>query len=212
LRTPLTVIRVATDILLDSDDLPAQVRDSVERIRRSSDEMERLVEAFLLLARESDAGIEQEHLCINDLVDAELDRLEPLLRGKPVAMRIDARCRLFVDAPGPAVASVIGNLLRNAVAYTDAGAVGIRIEASGIVIEDSGIGMEPAAVESAFRPYFRGQPQRLGGHGVGLTIVKRFADRFGWHVAIDSRSGVGTRVAVRFPEAHSEPLSAPPRP
>jgi signal transduction histidine kinase len=93
------------------------------------------------------------------------------------------------------------------VSYTDTGSVKIRIDSSGIVIEDSGIGMDADAVNEAFQPYYRGDPKRRGGHGVGLTIVKRFADRFGWHVAIDSRTGVGTRVAVRFPGAEATDLA-----
>ena len=51
-------------------------------------------------------------------------------------------------------------------------------------------------VERAFQPFFRGGERHRGGHGVGLTIVKRFADRFGWPLAIDSTPGVGTRVVV----------------
>jgi len=209
LRTPLTVVRMATDILLDRDDLADPVRESVQRIRRSSDEMERLVEAFLLLARETERGLPVERLCINDLVRAELDKLEVVLRDKPVTIHTDARCRLFVEAPEAVVVSVVGNLLRNAAAYTDAGSIGVRIDSSGLVIEDSGIGMDENSVNQVFRPYYRGEPQRRGGHGVGLTIVRRFADRFGWHVAIDSRSGVGTRVALRFPDAEAERLQGP---
>jgi signal transduction histidine kinase len=206
LRTPLTVVRVATDLLLDQEDLSKTSRVTVERIRRSAGEMERLVEAFLLLARENEQGLPSDRLCLNDLVKAEVDRLELILGNKPVVLQLEARCRLIVEAPEPVVASIIGNLLRNAVSYTDTGSVKIRIDSSGLVIEDSGIGMDADAVNEAFQPYYRGDPKRRGGHGVGLTIVKRFADRFGWHVAIDSRTGVGTRVAVRFPDAQaSEP-------
>jgi signal transduction histidine kinase len=63
-------------------------------------------------------------------------------------------------------------------------------------------------VGAVFRPYFRGEPRRRGGHGVGLTIVRRFADRFGWTVDISSTPGVGTRVALGFPRAVCTPLPA----
>jgi signal transduction histidine kinase len=52
----------------------------------------------------------------------------------------------------------------------------------------------------------RGETARRGGHGLGLTIVRRLSDRFGWPVTIDSSPGVGTRVEIRFPGARSEPL------
>ncbi|MDZ7621721.1 MAG: HAMP domain-containing sensor histidine kinase [Candidatus Competibacteraceae bacterium] len=209
LRTPLTVLRVATDLLLDRADLPADARASIIRIRRSSDEMEELVNAFLLLARETDQGLPSTLVCINDVVAAELENLRPLVARKPVEIRVDAECRLLVAGPEPALSAVIRNLLRNALCYTDAGHVNINIAPRRLRIEDSGIGMAPQQLKEAFRPYFRGEPQRRGGYGVGLTIVRRFADRFGWSVAIQSEPGIGTQVEVGFPDAqcHPEPTA-----
>ena len=206
LRTPLTVIRIATDVLLARDDLDDAVHDKVVRIRRSSDEMERLVEAFLLLARETDEGMPNELVCVNDVATAELDRLALIAREKPVALRLDAACRLLVEGPSQVVASVIGNLVRNAIAYTDEGYVRVVVDRLGVTIEDSGIGMAAEQVDAAFQPFYRADSGRKGGHGVGLTIVKRFADRFGWRVEIASEPGSGTRVTVGFPNSHCQPL------
>ena len=55
-------------------------------------------------------------------------------------------------------------------------------------------------VEQVFEPFFRGGARARGGHGVGLTIVKRLSDRFGWPIHLDSTLGVGTRVVVEFPD------------
>lgn len=209
LRTPLTVLRVATDLLLERADLPADARASVIRIRRSSDEMEELVNAFLLLARETDQGLPSTWVCINDVVAAELENLRLLVARKPVEIQVDAECRLRVAGPEPALSAVIRNLLRNALCYTDAGRVRIHIAPRRLRIEDSGIGMEPRQIKEIFRPYFRGEPQRRGGHGVGLTIVRRFADRFHWSVDIQSEPGIGTQVEVGFPDAQSHPVKTP---
>jgi signal transduction histidine kinase len=209
LRTPLTVISVAADLLLDRTDLPAEARDRIHRIRRASDEMEQLVEAFLLLAREADAGLPSHPLCINDLVDAELEKLRLIVDDKPVAIQVAAVCRLWVTAPEQAVSAVIRNLLRNALLYTDVGQIQVRIAPQRVCITDSGIGMSEQAIKAAFEPYFRGQPQRRGGHGVGLTIVRRFADRFHWSVDIQSDLGVGTQVEVGFPGAQCRAEALP---
>jgi signal transduction histidine kinase len=206
LRTPLTVIRMATDILGARSDIPSSALENVRRIRRSSDEMERLVEAFLLLAREAEKGLPNELICVNELVAAEIDRLDMISREKSIAIHLKPDCRLFVEGSHQAVASVIGNLLRNAVAYTDEGSVSVGIGRAGVIIEDSGVGMDGRKIDEPFSRYFRGEPQRKGGHGVGLTIVRRFADRFDWSVEIDSRVGHGTRVTVGFPHANCQPL------
>jgi signal transduction histidine kinase len=201
LRTPLTVIRVATDLLLERDDLSEAVRNGVQRIRRSSGEMEELVESFLILAREADQGLPEEPVCINAVVDAELEKLRLIARDKPVETRLEADCRLVVQAPEQAVSAVVGNLLRNAFTYTDHGRIRVFIKPRHLTIEDSGVGMSKQAIEEASRPYFRADPQRPGGHGIGLTIVRRFSERYRWPVEISSRPGNGTRVKVGFPSA-----------
>jgi signal transduction histidine kinase len=96
---------------------------------------------------------------------------------------------------------LIGNLIRNAFSYTDEGTVRIHISDRALTIEDSGVGMPSQEVEQVFKPFFRGGSKARGGHGVGLTIVKRLSDRFGWPIRLESTVGVGTRVVVDFPGA-----------
>ena len=95
---------------------------------------------------------------------------------------------------------VIGNLIRNACSYTDIGEVRITIEARTVRITDSGVGIQAADIDQVFKPYFRAQPRRRGGYGVGLTIVKRLTDRFGWQLHIESSPGLGTDVTIEFPD------------
>jgi signal transduction histidine kinase len=204
LRTPLTVLRVAADTLMERDDLPAPARQTVQRIKRSTRDMEDLVEAFLLLAREGETGLGVTRVCINDVVDAELEQLKLISADKPLQVSLRSDCRLWVRGPDQALSSMIGNLLRNAFSYTDAGLISVHIGPNHVVIEDSGVGMDAQGVEQAFEPFFRGQPSRRGGHGVGLTIVRRFSDRFHWPISIDSKPGVGTRVRVEFPDAECQ--------
>jgi signal transduction histidine kinase len=63
--------------------------------------------------------------------------------------------------------------------------------------------MTAEELKRAFDPFFRGGESRPGGQGVGLTIVHRLADRFGWSVRLESEHGVGTRATIHFP--HPQP-------
>ena len=200
LRSPLTVIQMASDLLLQSTSLGEPEQRAVQRIRRSARDMEELTAAFLLLARESETGLPTENVCINDVIATEMDRVRPLAEGKPVSLQLEARCRLSVEAPEKVLSVLIGNLLRNAVAYTDAGRVRVEIDTSSITIEDTGIGLPAERVRDVGRPFVRGSGGPPG-HGVGLTIVRRLSDRFGWPVEFTSEVGVGTRVQVTFPKA-----------
>lgn len=206
LRSPLTVIGIAADLLLAEQELSPPARDSVLRIQRAASDMEELVNAFLLLAREADQSLSFDPVCVNDVVAEELERARMIAGPKPVEVESTAECRMLTVASDKVLSILIGNVLRNALSYTDAGRVSVTIGRRQLVIEDSGIGMDPQQVEQAFKPYFRGEPQRRGGHGVGLTIVKRLSDRFEWPVEITSEPGVGTRVTIRFPKAQCEPL------
>jgi signal transduction histidine kinase len=178
----------------------------VQRIRRAARDMEELIGAFLLLARESEAGLPVESVCVNDLVADEIERARLLAEGRPVTSSITAEWRLHLDAPERVLSVLLGNVLRNAFSYTDAGEVTVEIRRDCVVIRDTGVGMAPDKVREMYEPFVRGDAGRRGGHGVGLTIVRRLSDRFGWPVEISSELGVGTRVEIRFPGARAERL------
>lgn len=207
LRSPLTVIQMSAGMLEADAGLSEAGRRSVARIARAARDMEELTSAFLLLARESETGLPVSTACVNDVLAEELDRARLLAAGKPIASRLDATHRLYVEAPGKLLPVMLGNLLRNAFSYTDAGEVTVEVGEGSVVIRDTGVGIAPDQLDAMYQPFVRGDAARRGGHGVGLTIVRRLSDRFGWPVTIDSALGVGTRVTIRFPEARSEPIS-----
>jgi signal transduction histidine kinase len=200
LRTPLTVIKASADMLTD-DDSPPFTQRAADRILRSVRDMESLIDSFLILARESDAGLPEEEFSVNDAVREEIERAQPLCEGKPVHILREERAELVLFSPPRAFSVLIGNLIRNACQYTDRGRVTVTVEADRVVVHDTGSGMSEQELKRAFVSFFRGDQGRGSGHGIGLTIVKRLADRFGWEVGMSSEQGVGTRVTVTFPDA-----------
>lgn len=209
LRSPLTVIKIAADMLLSEQELDRRARNSVLRIKRSATDMEELTEAFLLLARESEQGFRLEPVCVNEVVEYELERARDLLADKPVTVELSADCRLMTPASEKVLSVLIGNLIRNAFSYTDAGKVRLHVGRGAFTVEDSGVGVSDEKVEQVFEPFFRGDSKKRGGHGVGLTIVKRLSDRFGWPVQFHSTVGVGTRVVVEFPDSSCSETDLP---
>ena len=88
LRSPLTVISIACDMLLTEQELVRPAKNSVHRIKRAADDMKSLAEAFLLLARESDGSLTTEPVNVNELLAEEAEHFRPLLEGKPVELNI----------------------------------------------------------------------------------------------------------------------------
>ena len=201
LRSPLTVIRIASDMLLSEQDLTPPAQKSVLKIKRAADDMEDLTEAFLLLARESDNAISTDEVCINEIIDEEIDRAQAFNRTKEIPINVSSTDRLLIPAADKVVSVLLGNLIRNAILYTEHGHIDITVTHSSVIIKDSGIGMPEDQVEQIFSPFYRGNSTTAVGHGVGLTIVKRLSDRFGWPLRIDSAPDKGTRIEILFKAA-----------
>jgi signal transduction histidine kinase len=201
LRSPLTVIRIASDMLLSEQGLTPPAQKSMLKIKRAADDMEDLTEAFLLLARESDNAISTDEVCINDIIDEEVDRAQAFNRTKEIPINVSSTDRLLIPAADKVVSVLLGNLIRNAILYTEHGHIDIIVTHSSVIIKDSGIGMPEDQVEQIFSPYYRGNSTTAVGHGVGLTIVKRLSDRFGWPLRIDSAPDKGTRIEILFKAA-----------
>jgi len=198
LRTPLTVIRVATDLMLaDPDASERQVR-ALARVQRAGRDMEAVIDAFLILAREAEVEPLSEEFDVREVVAHEVERVQPLLAGRPIDLQIidEGAPKLF--APPHVLAVMIGNLLGNAVRFTDIGRIELHLSPERIEIRDTGIGMSPETLIKAFDPFYRADPARDEGRGMGLSIVRRLGERFGWPVSLQSQPGQGTVVTIRF--------------
>lgn len=113
-----------------------------------------------------------------------------------------------VSADRRALKQIALNLLSNAVKFTpDGGAVTVAVEAIGpyleIVVADTGVGIAPEDVKRLGRPFEQaGAPeQRRQGTGLGLSLVRAFAELHGGRMSIESTLGEGTAVTVRMPVA-----------
>jgi len=208
LRSPLTVIKIASEMLLSKDDLSEANRATAQKIQRAAKDMEDLTQAFLLLAREGDSGLAKERVSLNEIVRNEFNRCELIYAAKNIELEYVESARVWVTSSPKVLAVVVGNLIRNACAYTDEGHVRISVDDAEIRISDSGIGINDDQLEAVFSPYYRAPNARESGHGIGLSLVKRMTDRFNWPIEIKSRPGHGTDVRVRFPDAECEPIIA----
>ncbi|MGN6312679.1 MAG: sensor histidine kinase [Rhodanobacteraceae bacterium] len=201
LRTPLTVIKVAADVLADEENLSPFAQRSLTRISRSVREIESLIEAFLVLARESDTGLPEQDFLVNDVVREEVDRYRDLLGMKPVELRLEESARFALHAPPRVLAVVIGNLIRNACLYTERGSIVVGVHEGSVRVTDTGCGMDQEDLQRAFQTFYRGSGTGARGHGIGLAVVRRIADRFDWPVELESQPGRGTVATLRFPKS-----------
>ncbi len=134
----------------------------------------------------------------------------PTLAGHPV--RIDGP-DVLIDVDGSKVERILDNLLGNAARHTMPGTpiqVEIVVEADGItiVVEDQGPGVPDGMKEAIFEAFRQGVAAR-GGVGIGLSLVRRFAELHGGSAQVQDRPGGGARFVVRIPGAVSAVAAQP---
>jgi len=208
LRTPLTVINGATEVLLASPSLDESARNRVGRIARAAREMSELTAALLTLAREERGPAGAATSCsVGNVLRDVIENHSYLLKGKPVEVEIEREGNLQLPVERAVLAIVVGNLIRNAFAYTEKGRISARVTPDGIEVKDTGTGMSPKDLERAFERFATG-PDSVGS-GIGLSLVKRICDRYGWEIAIESQPGAGTRTSLRLVAPNAGPAAAP---
>lgn len=198
LRTPLTVIRMAGDLLKGEEGLTTRGSRAVNRIQEQSQQIEGLIDAFLLLARDPRSPIDVTETSLAEVVESEVERAQQRLEGKAVAMRARIIAYPVVDAPPRLPGVVLGHLLQNACDFTEQGEILVTVETERIEIRDTGVGMDAATLARVFEPFFRADAARTESRGLGLNVVRRLVERMGWTVTLDSKPGEGTTAILRF--------------
>ena len=200
LRTPLTVIRVAADLISHDDGLSERSRRSLGRIQGANAEMESLMDALLMLARDEDVALHTEDFSVREVVEHELERIRPLVEGKGLALDWQVDAEPHIHAPPRVLGVMLCNLLSNAVRFTDEGRIGVRLATDRVEVTDTGIGMDAAALARAIEPFYRANLEQPAGPGLGLSIVHRLGQRCRWPLQLDSTPGKGTRATIVFGE------------
>lgn len=209
LRTPLAVIKGAADLLLADSDVDPKNRARVARIGRAVAEMGEISGALLALAREQGASAMQPGECDVAAVAEDLvARYRELFHGKPIEVSLALEGRPVLAADRAVVAMVLGNLLRNALSFTDAGQVKVTIGADAVSVEDTGRGIGEGDARHLFRPYAKGEGSE--GSGLGLSLVQRLCERQGWSVTLANRHAGGAVARLEFGAATDRPLEPVP--
>ena len=196
LRTPLTVMRIAVSSLRKRGPLDQDSKSIVEKIERATTDMEELTEVLLLLARDYDGALIKEKVIINDIVKHEISNCSLIYGDKPLEYNLQERAILETNNSPKLVSIIFGNIIRNAFVYTDSGNVVVDVDANSVSVSDSGIGMTE---EQLFQVMNKNSPPSFArGNGIGLNLVKRIIDRFGWHLELKSEVKKGTTVKIRI--------------
>jgi signal transduction histidine kinase/CheY-like chemotaxis protein len=221
IRNPLASIMLCLSLLKKAEPGGEQAKKAMEIIERQAAQLSRLVDDLLDVTRINRGKIElkKERVELNALVRQAVDDYREKFKEKEVALDYQpASTELYVEADPARITQVVGNMLHNAVKYTDPGGhTLVSITESNfqqcveIRVQDSGIGMSPQLLQNLFVPFMQAD-QSMGrsgsGLGVGLFLAKGLAQLHGGDLSAHSDGpGKGSVFTVRLPLADGPALA-----
>ncbi|MGV6853239.1 MAG: sensor histidine kinase [bacterium] len=200
LRTPLAVISSATELMLAQDDLTDRTRLRLQRIERAVRQSTELTTALLHLVRQQKEDEADESHDVVKVIENVIDGFTMHLTRKPLELEIIEKDVFSVRASNAVLSVALGNLIGNAIKYTPRGKVSIRIEQPCVIVEDTGPGLEGDELVRVFDRHYRGSSSSGSSSGIGLSIVRRLCDLYGWAVKLENITTGGMRAIINFCE------------
>lgn len=185
LRTPLMIIAGSCE-LLEAAELTPKQREQLQRIQRASNEMQDLVQTFLMLARgRSSAPTLTDSATLIEVAQQQYAQWQPAFAQKGLTFDYQVQSQpSAIRYNHTLLRTVIANLLRNALHYTEQGQVQLSLNQQGFSVTDTGVGIAPELQEDLFQPFIRGSNARGEGLGLGLSLVRRICQQQGWQIEV----------------------------
>jgi signal transduction histidine kinase len=197
LRTPVATLKGAVALLQTSTDDSARER-YFGRIERSVHRMERLIEIFLMVAREGRHQTPTQTVDAAGVVAEVADEIRALYPKHPLRIQLFADPNVTIVCHREVLAVLCHNLIGNAFTHLPGGELCVRVDSINgegrLRVEDDGPGLpefRDIALASASAP----------GHGYGLTLVERLCRAHRWRLKKVPREQGGTCIEVNFPRA-----------
>ena len=212
LRTPLTSVKGYASLLLAGKlgNLPEEAKQRIEKLNKHSDELVRMVNDLLDIARIESGKVtmKQEPVDLKRILDDVSDMLSVQMKEKQIeftASMPDGLPSVFADPTQ--IKRVFINLINNAIKFTPQnGKITVtgHKEQDGVKIDvtDTGCGIPVDAQDSIFSEFYRvDNPvnQQVKGTGLGLALVKNIVEAHKGTIAFKSKIGVGTTFSFMIP-------------
>jgi two-component system, OmpR family, sensor histidine kinase MprB len=206
LRTPLTSLRTNIELLGQAAENPerqltaAETAEIMDDVRAQLQELTTLVGDLVELARDEPMSRDPEPLDLADTVASALDRVRPRAPG----LTFDVRAESWpVIGEPPLLERAVTNLLDNAAKWSpEDGTVTVRLDDGVLTVSDEGPGISAVDLPHVFDRFYRSSEARtLPGSGLGLSIVRRAAERHGGTVTAESPPGGGSVFTMTVPSS-----------
>lgn len=215
LRGPLAAMAANAELgLLDCPAADQTQRRRFEAIASATDQMQRLVDDLLLLARQEEGGLEhREPLDLSLLVQEQIRLYGDAMALRQQQLTAELQPQLPMSGQASLLRQLVRNLLDNAHRYTPVGGhIDVRLHRRGrmacLEVQDNGPGLAQDQLPRVFDRFWRVSSDRTdGGSGMGLAIAARVCRAHGGTIRVSSAPNRGTRFVVELPLETSTALA-----
>lgn len=206
LRSPLTVLKGYVDVLQrGAKNDPEALTNALEAMHTTIDKITRLTNDMLKLSR-LDAGRElnAEMVDLNVICQSGIESAEVLTVGRQLDFKPGPRATIKGDTQ--LLEQVLWNLLGNSIHHTSLnGKITVSTDCREgyvhLTVQDDGEGIPAEHLARIFDRFYRVDPTRPGGSGLGLSIVKAIVEAHGGEIKVQSTPGYGATFTITFPLA-----------
>ncbi len=208
LRTPLSVIRGTLEVLIRRPREEAHYHSKIQYCIGEVDRIGILIDQLLMLARFESSQINSNtvEIELNQSIKYCIFRISEYAADKGILINFGEKNKYFVHADPSLLDIILENLFTNAIKYSnESKQIDVLLNGSeneiSCSIKDYGIGMNKEQLLRVFDRFYRSEEARsteVGGHGIGLAIVKRLADLQNIKVSYSSETLKGTTVTLSF--------------
>jgi signal transduction histidine kinase len=208
----LTNLKLSTFLLRGSEPtpLPESRSDSYNMLEKAIEHLRSTTVNFLSLNRLESGTflLNIRRTPIDSIASEVLLLMQPLIAAKQLRLEVDfPPIPLPVKADPDALSIIMSNLITNAVKYTSAGTITVRISLEEgplpralFSVEDTGIGISAQDRERVLAGFRTEDSQKAArGFGIGLSLAKELIERHGSHIEIESEPGKGSRFCFHLP-------------
>ncbi|MDX1810165.1 MAG: ATP-binding protein [Sulfurospirillaceae bacterium] len=209
LKTPLTSMRVQTDVALKMDRDVDEYKKVLKSINGEIIYLQEMINDLFLLTQMDDEIIQKnfKNIDLDNILMNAIGEFVLIANKKGVNLDIKDIKSTPIKGENTLVSILCSNLIDNAIKYTQKGkSVSIELKDNTVIVEDEGIGIKEEDLKHIFDKFFRvhsGRSEGVQGYGLGLSIVKIIANLHNAQIRIESKIGVGTRIEVEFPTVDS---------
>lgn len=212
LRSPMTAIKGYLSMVMEGDtgDIPEKARGFLADANAINDRLVRLVNNMLNVSRIEEGRLvyQIEDVNLSQVVNTAFAQFRPEAerKGLKFTVEIPQDLRDLVTVDPDRIQEVVGNMVSNAIKYTNEGLVTIRLSQPSpsivrVEIIDTGPGISKEEITKLFRKFYRAESSvgKTVGTGLGLYMSKLLVEKFGGKIGVESEVGKGSNFWFELP-------------